>query len=99
MSDSHNTVSLSILGKIYKVKCPAEKIAELRESAQYLEDKMRKLSQSAKIQGADRLAVIAALNVSHELLMEKKLTTYMDAMNRRIRDLQNKIDESLARSE
>ncbi len=100
MSESYNTVSLSILGKIYKVKCPPEKIAELRESAQYLEDKMRKLAQTAKIMGADRLAVIAALNVAHELLLEKKqVTTYMDAMSRRIRDLQNKIDDTLAESD
>ena len=93
----NNTVSLSIMGKLYKVKCPPEKIAELRESAQYLEDKMRGIGQGGKVVGADKIAVIAGLNVAHELLTQKKQAlNYLDAMGRQINDLQNKIDEELA---
>lgn len=99
MSESYNTVSLSILGKLYKVKCPTEKISELRESAQYLEDKMRKLSQSSKIANGDRLAVITALNITHELLTQKmQATNYIEAMNQRIYDLQQKIAVALVNS-
>lgn len=97
MSESHTTVSLSILGKLYKVKCPPEKIAELRESALYLEDKMRVLAQSGKVVGADKIAVISGLNLAHELLIQKKQSSsYLDVMARQIKDLQNKIDEELA---
>lgn len=97
MSESYNTVSLNILGKLYKVKCPPEKIAELRESAQYLEDKMRFVGQNGKVVGADKIAVIAGLNVAHELLMQKKQSSNcLDTMGRQIKDLQNKIDEELA---
>ncbi len=96
MSEAHNTVSLSIMGKLYKVKCPQDKIAELRESAQYLESKMRELSHNGKIQGIDRLIVITALNVVHELLGQKKQAgTYMDVMSQQIRALQGKIDNVL----
>lgn len=97
MNDSNNTISLSIMGKQYKVKCPLDRIQELRESAQYLEDKMRGLAQGGKIVGTDKLAVIAALNIAFELLVQKKqATSYVDTMNRSIQELQNKIDESLA---
>lgn len=97
MSEVHNTVSLSILGKLYKVKCPQDKIAELRESAQYLEGKMRELSSASKVQSMDRLIVITALNVVHELLGQKKQAgTYMDVMSQQIRGLQHKIENALA---
>lgn len=97
MSESYNTVSLSILGKLYKVKCPTEKIQELRDSAQYLEERMRKLGQSSKITNTDRLAIITALNVTHELLIQKMQTSnYIEAMNQRIYDLQQKIALALA---
>ena len=96
MSESYNTISLNILGKLYKIKCPPEKVAELRESAQYLEDKMRVLAQGGKAVGADKVAIIAGLNVTHELLMQKKQSVMcLDTMGRQIKDLQNKIDEHL----
>lgn len=97
MSEAHNTVSLTILGKLYKVKCPQEKIAELRESAQYLEGKMREMSHAGKLQSLDRLVVITALNVVHELISQKRQAgTYMDVMSQQIRGLQNKVENALA---
>ena len=100
MSESHsNTVSINIQGKLYKVKCPQEKIAELRESAQYLESKMRELDQGGKVLNADRLMIIA-INLAHELLLQKKQANlYMDAISHRIHDLHSKIESSLAAQE
>jgi len=58
---------------------------------------MREFSQAGKIVNGDRLAVITALNVSHELLLQKKqVNTYMDTMSHRIRDLHAKIEDNLA---
>jgi len=98
MSEAHNnTVSLNILGKLYKVKCPQEKIAELREAAQYLESKMREIGHSGKTASTDRLAVVTALNITHELLAQKKqANTYMDMMGQQIRNLQTKIENAVA---
>lgn len=93
MSDAANTVSVTILDKSFKIKCPPEKIAELKESAQYLDTKMREISQGGKLLSLDRISVIAALNITHELLLQKRQTNqYIDAMNKRLQDLQNKID-------
>jgi len=96
MSESHNTVSLNILGKIYKVKCPQDKITELREAAQFLENKMQEMNRSAKSPTTDRLAVITALNIVYELLTQKQqANTYMDTMSQQIRGLQTKIESAL----
>lgn len=99
MSEIHNTVSLNILGKLYKIKCPPDKITELREAAQYLENKMRETSQAGKIPSADQLAVITSLNIVHELLVQKKqANAYMDTMGQQIRALQIKIENAVANS-
>lgn len=99
MSEVHNTVSLNILGKLYKIKCPQDKITELREAAQYLENKMRETTHAGKIPSADQLAVITSLNIVHELLAQKKqANTYIDNMGQQIRALQIKIENAVASS-
>ena len=85
MSES-NIVSLNILDKCYQIKCRAEKTAELRESAAYLEEKIRAY-QTSKSPKADQL-IITALNLAHELILQKK----------QIELMQNKIEAALASS-
>ena len=63
-----DTVAVSILGKEYQVACPAEQHAELLLSARYLDEQMRVIRATGKVIGLERIAVMAALNIAHELL-------------------------------
>ena len=65
------TVSLSILGKEYKIGCDYDEEESLIESAKQLHDKMSKIRNSGKIPGDDRIAVMVALNMAHELQLLK----------------------------
>ena len=67
MSQPH-TVTVKILDKDYQVACPADQEAELLVSAKYLDKQMRTIRDSGKVIGLERIAVMAALNLSHELL-------------------------------
>ena len=67
MSDI-STVTVNILDKEYQVSCPPEQEAELVVSASYLDKQMRSIRESGKVIGLERIAVMAALNISHELL-------------------------------
>ena len=67
MSQPH-TVTVRILDKDYQVACPADQEAELLVSAKYLDKQMRGIRESGKVVGLERIAVMAALNISHELL-------------------------------
>ena len=62
------TVSVTILGKDYQVSCPEEEVEALTNAARYLDQKMADIRASGKVVGLDRIAVMAALNISHELL-------------------------------
>ena len=63
-----DAVAVSILGKEYQVACPAEQHAELLLSARYLDEQMRAIRATGKVIGLERIAVMAALNIAHELL-------------------------------
>lgn len=68
MSHPGSTLDIFILDKAYKIACPAGEQDNLRRAAQYLDRKMREIRGSGKVLGLERIAVIAALNISHELL-------------------------------
>ena len=61
-------VIVNILGKEYQISCPEEEKPALIESAQLLHDGMEKIRGTGKVVGLDRIAVMAALNIAHELI-------------------------------
>ena len=68
MSNETSTLEVFILDKSYRINCPESEQDSLRASAAYLDRKMREIRSSGKIIGLERIAVVAALNISHELL-------------------------------
>lgn len=66
MSDSHSLV-VHILDKEYRVACPPGEQDNLLRAARHLDAQMREVRQ-ANVVGLERIAIMAALNMSHELL-------------------------------
>ena len=62
------TISISIFDKSFKVSCPPNEVQALRDSAHYLDKKMREVKSARTVMGLDRVAVMAALNIANELL-------------------------------
>jgi cell division protein ZapA len=85
-----------ILDKEYLVACPENEREALFASAELLTGKMKEIRDSGKVVGADRIAVMAALNMAHELLGHKaSKDDYQHSISKRIRALQDKIDIAL----
>lgn len=72
MSESHPPIKVQILGKEYPVSCPADEQHDLLVAARYLDEKMREIRDIGRIIGTERIAVMAALNIAHELLQQKQ---------------------------
>jgi cell division protein ZapA len=94
------TVSVSILDKEYQVACPPEQEAELIVSASYLDKQMRSIRESGKVIGLERIAVMAALNISHELLQASepdamRAPAENGASDEAVSSLARKIDEAI----
>ncbi|WOJ97545.1 cell division protein ZapA [Congregibacter brevis] len=78
MSGSASTFSVTILEKEYQVACPEDQQAELLLSARHLDEQMRAIRSTGKVIGLERIAVMAALNISHELLQARNGVTTSD---------------------
>jgi cell division protein ZapA len=65
-------LDIQILGRDYKVACKEDERAELLEAVGFLDLRMREIRDAGKITGADRIAVMAALNLANELLRQRK---------------------------
>ncbi|MDE1462530.1 cell division protein ZapA [Spartinivicinus poritis] len=69
MSDTTTqTATVNILDKGYRVSCKPEEQRALVDAAQYLDSKMREIRERGAVVGLERIAVMAALNIAHELL-------------------------------
>lgn len=91
------SVTVHILDKEYCIACPADERSNLEEAARYLDGKMRDIRAGGKVIGADRIAVMAALNISHDLLHKKQqLDESAEQTRETVRDLLERVDDALA---
>jgi cell division protein ZapA len=91
-------LSVRILEKEYFVACPQDERADLLDSAEYLNKKMREIRDTGKIVGADRIAVMAALNITHELLKAKRTETATEAGTTRVKGMREKVESALQKN-
>lgn len=95
MKESRDGVTVTILGKEFMVACPEDERAALVAAASYLDKKMRDIQASGKVMGSERTAVMAALNIAHELIeLRSRGGIPIDAAQK-IKFLQTKIDAAL----
>ncbi|WP_250655278.1 cell division protein ZapA [Alkalimarinus coralli] len=94
MSDS-NTVEVRILDKEYLIACPDEARMQLESAAKHLDSKMREIRNSGKVHGTERIAVMAALNITHDMLQGSQLS---ESTSKIIQDLDSKLDAALAKA-
>ena len=88
-------INISILDKDYKVACPAGEQSALLESARFLDHKMREIQESGKVIGTERCAIMAALNITNDLLDLRKRGTITPDVDQKLRFLQTKIEAVL----
>ena len=90
------TMNVSIMGREFRVACPDEEREELLQSVSYLDKKMREIRDSGKVVGSERIAIMAALNITHELLTTKIRGGFdMGEFKRRIDRMQAALDAAM----
>jgi cell division protein ZapA len=95
MSTDTSTLEVFILDKSYRINCPENEQESLRASGQYLDRKMRDIRSSGKVLGLERIAVIAALNITHELLSASRRADEDSDAQAELAKLISKIDKAL----
>jgi len=97
MSQEPIPVTVRILDKEYRVACQPSEQEGLIESARLLDHRMREIRQTGRVIGTDRIAVMAALNIAHELIETRRGSAKTgEETERRLSNLQNRLAEELA---
>lgn len=88
------TVTVRILDKDYPVACPPDQEQALLQAARHLDQQMRAIRDSGKVIGLERIAVMAALNISHELLQTADSDTGA-ASEEQVKRITQRVDDAL----
>lgn len=100
MSDGAKTIEVNLLGRSYRVACEEGEREALLQAVAYVDAKMKEIRQSGKVNGNERIAVMVALNIAHELLSTKLGDGFdIGQAKRRITAIEAKLDAALAQQE
>lgn len=89
------TVNIRILDKEYQVSCPPEERNALLQSARELDEQMRTIRNSGTVIGLERIAVMAALNLTYELSKLQQQSAAQGASNEALLRLDKKVSAAL----
>lgn len=94
------SVPVRIMGKEYNVECPPDEHEALVASAEFVNERMSTIRKRGKALGAERIAVMVALNLARELLSLKGVEGVAPGadpdMLERVRQLKLDIDSTLS---
>lgn len=92
-------VSVSILDREFLVTCTPEERPGLIAAASYLDGKMREVRNAVRAPGLDRIAVLAALNIAHELIdLKQKNMNDGSTVAQHVQMLKHKLEGVLSAS-
>jgi cell division protein ZapA len=68
VSNEATAIDVNIMGREFRISCTEEEREDLLQAVDYLDGKMREIRDAGKVVGVDRIAIMVALNIAHELL-------------------------------
>ncbi len=96
MNENGKPVTINILDKEYLISCNEDEREQLHTAVTYLNTKMLEMKNSGRVIGSERIAVMTALNLAHDLLAYKQENDdYTSNVGTTIQRLQSKIDKVL----
>jgi cell division protein ZapA len=104
------SLDINIMGRTYKVNCADDERDALLQAVGYLDQKMNEIKSSGRVGSLERIAVMAALNIAHELLVARSAPAVaasaaapngfdIEEAKRRMRLMQATLDQALAPQE
>ena len=99
MSADAKGLQISIMGREFRVACEPDEQPALQEAVDYLNRKMQEIKEQGKITGLDRIAIMAALNISHEFMTTRVGNFDVGEFRRRMISIEAKLDQAFAEQE
>jgi cell division protein ZapA len=97
MNADSKGLQINIMGREFRVACPEEEQKSLLEAVDYLNRRMQDIRSSGKVVGLERIAIMAALNITHEFLTTKVGGGFdMAELKRRMARMENVLDQVMS---
>lgn len=90
------TIEISLLGRTFKVPCSKEEEPQLIAAVEYLDGKMRDIRENSKAIGVERIAMMAGLNIAHELLFSGSSNSREPEYRVQLAAMEAELDRALA---
>ena len=88
-------LQINVMGREFRVACPENEQKGLLEAVDYLNKKMNEIRDNGKVIGLERIAIMAALNIAHELLATKVGGFDIAALKRRMESMETMLDQAM----
>jgi len=96
MSGSSAPVTVRILDREYQIACREDEREALVSAAEFVHERMREIRGRGNVIGTDRVAVMAALNMAHELLALRELEGSCERVRDRAAELRDRVAAALS---
>ncbi|MBP6299530.1 MAG: cell division protein ZapA [Arenimonas sp.] len=89
-----NVITVKVLDRDYTVGCPADQAESLQSAAKLLDKQMRDIQGASKTVSLERVAVLAGLNLAHDLHLLNATRKQSDAIiDRNLVEMNRKLDD------
>ena len=95
MSAEPKGLQINVMGREFRVACPEEEQKGLLEAVDFLNKKMAEIRDNGKVIGLERIAIMAALNISHELLSTRVGGFDIGELKRRMGNMETMLDQAM----
>jgi cell division protein ZapA len=97
MNAESKGLQINIMGREFRVACPEEEQKSLLDAVDYLNSRMQDIRSNGKVVGLERIAIMAALNITHEFLTTKVGDGFdMAELKRRMTRMENVLDQVMS---
>jgi cell division protein ZapA len=92
-------LQISIMGREFRIACEPGEQQALLQAVDFLNRKMQDIKDQGKVTGIERIAIMAALNISHEFLNTRLGNLDVSELKRRMANIETTLDQALANQE
>ena len=93
------SLNVNIMGREFRIACPDDERQQLLDAVAHLNGKMREVQNTGKVLGNERIAIMAALNMAHELLTARTSGFDTSGFKRRIDSMQMTLDQVISQQD
>lgn len=96
MTTKSKPVTVRILDQDFRIACDPGEEDGLLAASRHLNQKMQELRATGKVIGAERIAIMVALNLTHDLLQIRDASDKASAsLNQRLRQMRERLEGAL----